>query len=237
MRNENSFPRARKSAAFRDGVKKTGAGTLCALFLFSLAPTAFGHHKPDHNPPGQAKGGGAVAPLSYRGGPPPWAPAHGYRKIKVKKGAQDQYFNPADFVLLPSSGFGRCNRDVIGVVLGGAAGGALGTQVGSGSGKTASIIGGTILGALVGGSIGRSMDRIDQNCIGQVLERTPTDRTVVWKNPDTGGEYRVTPTQTVQRPDGAYCREYQTQIVIDGRTEQAYGKACRQPDGSWQRTG
>ena len=31
-----------------------------------------------------------------------------------------------------------------------------------------------------------------------------------------------------------YCREFQKQIIIDGRTEQAYGVACRQPDGTWK---
>ena len=30
------------------------------------------------------------------------------------------------------------------------------------------------------------------------------------------------------------CREYQTQVVIDGRTQNAYGTACRQPDGNWR---
>jgi len=31
-----------------------------------------------------------------------------------------------------------------------------------------------------------------------------------------------------------YCREFQKQIIIDGRTEQAYGEACLQPDGIWK---
>lgn len=31
-----------------------------------------------------------------------------------------------------------------------------------------------------------------------------------------------------------YCREFQKQIIIDGRTEQAYGVACLQPDGTWK---
>lgn len=31
-----------------------------------------------------------------------------------------------------------------------------------------------------------------------------------------------------------FCREFQKQIVIDGRTEQAYGLACLQPDGTWK---
>ena len=58
---------------------------------------------------------------------------------------------------------------------------------------------------------------------------------MVWRNPDNGGDYRVTPTQTYQSAGGQYCREYTTTVVIGGRTERAQGRACRQPDGSWRR--
>jgi hypothetical protein len=30
------------------------------------------------------------------------------------------------------------------------------------------------------------------------------------------------------------CREYQTQITVAGKPQQAYGVTCRQPDGSWR---
>jgi hypothetical protein len=30
------------------------------------------------------------------------------------------------------------------------------------------------------------------------------------------------------------CREFQQEIIIDGRRELAYGRACRRPDGSWR---
>lgn len=33
--------------------------------------------------------------------------------------------------------------------------------------------------------------------------------------------------------DGSYCREYNHTVVIDGERRQAYGHACREPDGSW----
>ena len=32
----------------------------------------------------------------------------------------------------------------------------------------------------------------------------------------------------------AYCREFQTTIVVDGQPQNAHGTACQQPDGSWQ---
>ncbi|PWC52902.1 hypothetical protein [Azospirillum sp. TSO22-1] len=35
-------------------------------------------------------------------------------------------------------------------------------------------------------------------------------------------------------PSGAYCREFQTSAVIDGRRQPMHGTACQQPDGSWR---
>jgi surface antigen len=32
---------------------------------------------------------------------------------------------------------------------------------------------------------------------------------------------------------GRYCREFQQTITGGGKAEQAYGKACQQPDGAW----
>ena len=160
------------------------------------------------------------------GGPPPWAPAHGYRR---KQGlVATSYVPPFDINI------GTCNRELIGSVLGGAVGGVLGSNVGKGTGQTVAIVGGTILGVLVGGNIGRTMDQVDQNCVSQIMEHSPTGRAVEWQNPDTGVSYEVVPTQTRQDTQGRYCREYQTTASVGGRTQQVYGTACRQPDGSWK---
>jgi surface antigen len=178
---------------------------------------------------------------SRYGGPPPWARARGWRRkqerrVRYHHHDRDRYATVADAVRLPESGLGQCNREVVGGLLGAAAGGFLGSKIGSGSGKTAAVIGGTIVGVLVGGNIGRSMDRIDQNCVGQALERAPKGQTVIWNNPDQNREYQVTPTRTYQTESGSYCREYQTKIIIDGRVERAHGTACRQADGTWKKT-
>ncbi len=165
-------------------------------------------------------------PMYIVPGPPDWAPAHGYRR------KQNQYATP--FALTQ----GRCDRDelgqILGIVAGGVAGGLVGTQIGRGSGNTAAIIGGTIAGALVGGSIGRGMDMIDQSCVGQSLEYAPAGRPFIWQNPDRGRQYQVVPTQTYQDRVGRYCREYTTQVLVGGLRQEAYGLACRQPDGAWE---
>ena len=35
-------------------------------------------------------------------------------------------------------------------------------------------------------------------------------------------------------PKEEYCREYTREVIVDGQPAQAYGQACRQPDGSWR---
>ena len=63
--------------------------------------------------------------------------------------------------------------------------------------------------------------------------------------PAERGEYRVwTPSVQVvqpersvtreQSPQESYCREFQRDVIIDGKPERAYGTACLQPDGSWK---
>ncbi len=171
--------------------------------------------------------------------PPPWAPAWGWR---AKHGHGRHYPYPARYYdPYPEGAFGvpfginlgRCNRSLIGSLLGGAAGAAIGSQIGKGDGRTAAIIGGTVVGVLVGGAIGRSWDRADYTCLGQALEYGADRRPVIWHGPG-GSEYRVTPGGAYSGAPGVYCREYATTARIDGRLEQLYGTACRQPDGSWQ---
>jgi len=163
----------------------------------------------------------------FTGGPPPWAPAHGYR-AQQRGGYQTAYVPPFDI------GLGRCNRETLGGLLGAAAGGLAGSKIGDGRGQLAAVAGGTLLGFLIGGTIGRGMDEVDQNCVGQILEHAGDGQQIVWSNPRAGAQYQVVPTQTVQDSDGRYCREYTTTSVINGKNQQTYGRACRQPDGSWQ---
>lgn len=171
--------------------------------------------------------------------PPPWAPAHGWRAKQHQK-YKHQYKRKYEHDRYGHYGapygldLGRCNRDVLGAVLGGAAGATLGSTVDKDDGRTAAVIGGTIIGVLVGGAIGRHLDNVDQNCIGQALEHVPDGETIVWRNPDKGGTYEVTPSQTYQRSDGRYCRDYVTEVLIDDQVQEAIGTACRQPDGSWK---
>src|SRR5882724_10628628 len=131
-------------------------------------------------------------------------------------------------ILSPSKG------NIIGSLGGAALGGIVGNQFGSGSGKGLLTAVGVVGGALAGGYVGRQMDPADHACVGRTLEHTPTGQTVAWHNPDNGAQYQVTPTNNYQGPGGEPCRNFTTQAVIDGRSQQVEGTACRQPDGSWK---
>lgn len=211
--------------------------TAVAILILFGATTALagppdkgrGHNK--HH--GKHAGKGAVVytheARRFQGGPPPWAPAHGYRR-KMR-----QHDTAILLPTAPTSGaplLGQCNREMIGQLLGGAAGAAVGSQIGDGKGRLAAIAAGTIIGVLVGGEVGRSMDRADALCMDEALENAPDGSTVIWAS--DRHEYEVTPQQTFQTADGSYCREYQANSSVGNDTVQTYGTACRQPDGSWQ---
>ena len=126
----------------------------------------------------------------------------------------------------------------IGTLLGAVAGGVAGSQVGKGRGQLVATGVGTLLGAIIGGEIGKSLDRADQLAMQHetqsTLETAPSGSTSTWHNPDSGNSGTVTPTKTYQQSDGTYCREFQQTVTVGGKTQEAYGTACRQPDGSWQ---
>jgi len=119
-----------------------------------------------------------------------------------------------------------------GVIIGAIAGGLLGNQVGGGSGRVLATIVGSVAGGVIGGSIGSSMDDTDRLKTSAAFENVRTGVPSTWENPDTGYEYVVTPTSTYESGTGP-CREYTLDATIGGKTEQIYGTACRQADGSW----
>lgn len=121
----------------------------------------------------------------------------------------------------------------VGTVTGGVVGGLLGSQFGGGSGKVAAAAGGALLGAFLGGKIGQYMDRQDRMELQHALETAPVGKDVSWKNPDNGNQFSVKPTRTYYSQEQP-CREYITHAVIAGKTQQIYGNACRQADGTWK---
>ena len=132
-------------------------------------------------------------------------------------------------------------KETGGAVLGAGAGALLGSTIGGGDGKLIAVAVGTLAGALIGREVGLSLDRSDRLAMERnaqySLEHTRTNATTSWQNPDTGNSGSLTPVETYKTQEGKYCREYVQKVVIAGEEQQAYGTACRQPDGSWEIAG
>ena len=129
-------------------------------------------------------------------------------------------------------------KQTLGTLLGAVGGAVAGSQIGKGRGTLVAVAAGTLLGGFLGSEIGKSLDNADRLAMEQTTQRTleaaPSGNPVSWRNPDTGHSGTVTPRPSYQNASGDYCREYDQTIVVGGKTETAYGKACRQADGSWK---
>lgn len=174
-----------------------------------------------------------VLPANVYGDPPPWAPAHGWRK------KNDPYYTgysgrrwDRDYGVVE----GSCNREAVGAVVGGVVGGAVGSQIGEGSGRQVAIVVGTIAGAVIGAQIGRDLDNADRACMGHALELAGDNRRVRWSNPDTGTIYLLTPVRGFAH-NGHSCRKFSLQTTRGGRVETGEGQACQTGDGTWQIVG
>src|SRR3990167_187884 len=118
-------------------------------------------------------------------------------------------------------------------VAGAAAGGLLGAAFFHGEGAWIGILGGALIGGIVGNEVGKYMDRQDEINMQNAIVNTPVGEEASWTNERRDVTYTVRPIRNYHSR-GRYCREYQTRVKIGGQWRNAYGKACRQPDGSWQ---
>lgn len=133
---------------------------------------------------------------------------------------------------------GGVSKQDIGTVLGGIGGAVIGSTMGGGRGRIATTAAGAILGGFAGSSIGRSLDQADAAYANQAaqkaLETSQPGQALPWRNPKSGNSGSIIPEAPYQTADGTYCREFQQTIVVGGQSQNAYGRACRQPDGSWK---
>ena len=174
-----------------------------------------------------------MLPVNVYGDPPPWAPAHGWRK------KNDPYYTGysgkrwrKDYGVVE----GSCNREAVGAAVGGIAGGAVGSQFGKGSGRQVAIVVGAIVGATIGAQIGHDLDNADRACMGHALELAGDNRRVKWSNPDTGTTYLLTPVRGFAIT-GHPCREFDLRTSHGGHSETGKGQACQIGDGTWQLVG
>lgn len=129
-----------------------------------------------------------------------------------------------------------CNptKQNIGAVSGGVLGGVLGSQVGGGRGQLLATGVGAMLGMMAGSAIGQSMDDVDMMKANRAIESNRNGQSSSWTNPDSNAQYTVTPTRTYYQNNNLPCREYSTNVVINGQNESMTGTACRQENGTWK---
>ncbi len=133
--------------------------------------------------------------------------------------------------------FGEANKTTAGTLIGAIGGAAIGSTIGGGKGRLAAVAAGTLLGAFIGNKIGENMDKEDVAYAHRAQERAyaaPIGQQITWSNPQSGNSGTITPKREGTDSTGNYCREYQQTITVGGQTQQAYGTACRQPDGTWK---
>ena len=142
----------------------------------------------------------------------------------------------AGLLTLGACAEGQSNQQ-LGTLLGAGLGALLGAKIGHGDAGVALGIAGGIIGASVGSSIGARLDQADrlemELARAHALQYGQPGETTKWYNPDSRNGGAFVAGQAYVDAKGAYCREFTQTVIIAGQEEEAYGRACRQPDGSW----
>jgi surface antigen len=64
----------------------------------------------------------------------------------------------------------------------------------------------------------------------RALETSPSGQTLTWRDDDAAGEVVAAAPYQVGTQN---CRQYKHTVIMDGKTYQARGAACRNDDGRW----
>jgi surface antigen len=130
------------------------------------------------------------------------------------------------------------SKQETGTVVGAVAGGLIGSQVGQGRGQVAATVAGAFLGGVSGNQIGANLDEADRRAAMEAqyraLEYGAPGAPTAWRNPRSGHYGNIVPGQPYQTT-GRHCRDYTHTIYVDGRPQTLRGRACRNPDGTWQK--
>ncbi len=133
---------------------------------------------------------------------------------------------------------GENGKQAFGTILGATIGAIVGSEIDGGRNRGAGIALGMMLGSAFGGEIGRKLDEADRvmasNAYHNSMEYGVSGESSDWYNPDSGHSGSYTPQPAYKDQEERYCREYTQTVTIGGKEENAYGRACRQPDGSWE---
>ena len=122
--------------------------------------------------------------------------------------------------------------------IGAALGGLFGSQIGHGGGQLFATGTGAAIGGLIGNNVGHSIEAEESH-----HNFSYDASSYAYAPPMTYGFYPPPPTYVappapppiyVDQEAQTYCRPYSQQIIIDGQTQESYGTACLEPDGTWR---
>ena len=134
-----------------------------------------------------------------------------------------------------SQGWGQ--KQGAGTAIGAVGGGVIGNQFGKGTGNVIATAAGAVIGAWLGNEVGASLDNADRAALGNAqvsAYSAPIGNQIAWNNPNSGNSGVVVPVRDGYDQRGAYCREFQQKVTVGGKTQEAYGTACQQPNGDWK---
>jgi surface antigen/Ni/Co efflux regulator RcnB len=131
----------------------------------------------------------------------------------------------------------RNRPDPAGALVGAVIGGLLGNAAGNRRNQTET----TIMGVVAGGAIGAALtNKLDCNDRSYAYKTYTTgfnagraNAFYDWQNPQTGTRGRLHVLDYYEDEDNFHCSVYSQTIWINGRPEEARGRACQQPDGAW----
>ena len=127
------------------------------------------------------------------------------------------------------------SSDPAGVIAGAVLGGLLGNA--AGRGNSGATIAGIIVGGAVGGSLTRNLSCEDRSysykTYYNAFNAGRANQQYEWRNPTDGRRGVINIGSYYNDPDGFRCTTFSQIIYIQGRPQQARGRACQQPDGVW----
>jgi surface antigen len=116
-----------------------------------------------------------------------------------------------------------CDETTQGALLGSVAGATLGGIAGRGIGGA---VAGAAIGGILGGVIGHSLKAKDRKRMEEETNiALDSGRRVYWEGESASGF--VEPGPVSRTPSGLYCREFTSEIIIDGKKQKMINRACK----------
>ena len=131
----------------------------------------------------------------------------------------------------------RYAYDPAGIAGGALIGGVLGNAIANEDGRTGATLAGIVIGGALGAALTRDLTCEDRShayrAYSDGLNSGNPNSEYQWRNPETGNHGSFHVGDYYDDPDGFRCTTYTQEIFVQGRSQTASGRACRQPDGSW----